>query len=221
MAKQLTPREAEAFAELLLRATIEGARAEQLPAMLVVEGNIKRRVFNDGLRADGTPIGQYSERPFSLDLVEARRKYPQLPLSRMKPRGRPTKGRKRGSTAPLVRTGKDGQREFRERRSLYFPGGYKQFREMVNRQSEYVDLMLTGELALSIQTGRTTEAEAVVGFASDEMRKRADGQEVRFAGRSGDEDPVIFAANREDAEFVLQAMVEGAERAVLRIGGEQ
>lgn len=209
MATEAEIAEAIGLPSLILQNALAGARAELLPATLVVEGSIRTRVFTLGQKADGSPIGSYSTKPLYMHLPSLRAKYGStLPLAGLKARGKPPKGKKRGKTGPITKKGQDV-----ERTSVYFGEGYAEFRTAVGRQAQRVDLMLSGALGESMQTG-VDGTEATIAFTREEEQKKADGNEIRFGGVAGDEDPVIFIASAEDAEGVLEALTLAANRAV-------
>lgn len=204
MAEDLTPQQAASLAELIGTAAVAGATAELLPATLNVEANIRRRTFNEGQRANGQPIGSYSTKPFYLSIAGAKGKYgTQLPTSSLTARGKPGKGKKKGATAKKLFD------EVVPLTSKYYGGGYAEFREDMNRQSGYVDLMLSGALAESLKTG-LVKNESTIAFSTAEQAEKARGNEKRFTGEEG----TIFAANTKDTDELLQALTEAATRAV-------
>jgi hypothetical protein len=209
--------EAVSLPELILRTATAAAIAELLPAVLVVEGAIRTRVFTLGQKADGSSIGSYSTKPYYAHLPSLRARYGStLPLSGLKPRGKPLGGKKRGGTNPIARINEEGEREFRERTGVYFAGGYAEFRTTMNRQADRVDLMLSGAMAESMQTGMSGN-EATIAFTREEEAEKADAAEVRFGGAAGDDEPVIFIATREDAEGVIAALVLASDAAVAKL----
>lgn len=208
---QETPEQAARVAELIGTTAITGAVSELLPATLNLEASIKRRPFNLGEKADGTAIGSYSTKPMYLHLPTARAKYGStLPLSGLAARGKAPKGKKRGAKARTVKG------EVVPLQSRFYPGGYAEFRSDVGRQSDHVDLMLSGDLAGAITTG-VSGNEAVVGFRTEEAQRKADGNEIRFGGVAGDDDPVIFIANGDDVEELMAALTAAANSAVEKL----
>ncbi len=206
MAEDLTPQQAASLAELIGTAAVAGATAELLPATLNVEANIRRRTFNEGQRANGQPIGSYSTKPFYLSIAGARGTYgSQLPTASLSPRGKPPKGKKKGKGA----TAKKLFGEIVPLTSKYYGGGYAEFREDMNRQSRYVDLMLSGQLAESLKTG-LAQNEATIAFSTNEQAEKARGNEKKFTGEEG----TIFAANTKDTDELLLALTDAATRAV-------
>lgn len=204
MAENLTGEEAAKLTELIAEVSVAAAKAEMLPATLNVEASIRRHVFNDGTTPNGVQIGQYSTRPFYLHLDSAAKRFGgALPLGGIKPVGKPKKGKKRGAKARLL----SGQ--VVPIQSHYFAGGYAEFRQTVGRQVERVDLMLSGRLAESIQTG-LRESECVIAFTREESAQIAEGNEIHFQGKKD----TIFAGNSDDAKGVLEALTEAGSRAV-------
>lgn len=197
MSKDRTPEEAAALLELMVAAVTETVRTESIVQMLETEADIRERVFQDGKKVDGSPIGQYSTTPGYLSLSGARARYgSQLPLSGKTGRGKAKGG---GYTGPTFASGK-------VRKSRYYEGGYSEFRRDVNRQSERIDLSLTGDMETSITTGKT-EKGAAIGFSDPEKAELARNHEKRFGG-------AIFAASGEESDRLIEAITEAAKRAV-------
>ena len=142
-----------------------------------VESSIKRRVFNDGLSTDGGKIGDYSTKPIYVN----KDGYTGLP-NRFKPVGKTRSG-----------NFKNGN----ERKSKYYSGGYKEFRNDVGRQTSYVDLELTSSMRLAFVTGRTGKGYAV-GFINREQSQKAVGNEKRFG-------KLIFSPNRDEVNKAIGA----------------
>lgn len=142
-----------------------------------VEANIKRRVFNDGLATDGGKIGDYSTTPIYVNNDG----YTGLP-NRFKPVGKNSSGNFKNGNP---------------RKSKYYSGGYKAFRNDVGRQTSYVDLELTSAMRLAFVTGRTSRGFAV-GFINTEQSKKAVGNEKRFG-------KVIFSPNRDEVNEGIAA----------------
>ncbi len=75
---------------------------------------------------------------------------------------------------------------------MYLPGGYYEFRKVVRRPNEKVDLNLTGSLKGDIRVGtRSRDGESGVielTFTTDKQKEIAEGNEKRFG-------KTIFAAS--------------------------
>ena len=80
---------------------------------------------------------------------------------------------------------------------MYLPGGYKEFRKVVRRFNDKVDLNLTGSLKGDIRIG-TTEGQSVLAFTTDKQKEIAAGNEKRF-------NKTIFSASQSE----LDTLVEG------------
>jgi hypothetical protein len=176
------------------------AAVRELPvALLQVEADIKQRVFLRGQDVDGARIGQYSTDPFYLDLQRMKEEYgSQLPLSRLKPEGKPRYGRKKGFTTRRYR----GERI--DLVSKYFPGGYAQFRKAIGRESAFVNWKLSGALERSIQSG-VSQNVGVIGFTNAKRAEIAEKLQEKYGVDA------IAVSNEEAARFYLRL-----QRAVIR-----
>jgi hypothetical protein len=108
----------------------------------------------------------------------------------------------KSSMKPKGKSAKKGQRKqgfFQNgnpRKSQYFPEGYKEFREVVGRQSGKVDLFLTGSLRGSVQLGSRGQESVTMEFLNEDQVKKADGNEARFG-------KTIFAVTEQESDIVI------------------
>lgn len=179
-----------------------GGVVKELPvALLAAEADLKQRVFLRGKDVDGKNLGKYSTRPFYADLDALRREYgSQLPLSKLKPEGKPRYGRKRG-----FKTRRYGGERI-DLVSKYFEGGYAAFRQALGREPGFVNFKLSGALERSIQTG-VSQNVGVIGFTNPKRAGIAAELEERFGVR-------VFAISEKEAEKVYLRLREAAIRAI-------
>lgn len=125
-----------------------------LVATKTMEGEIKRRVFTNGRDSSNRRIGKYSRNPMYVSIAGAKRRYgSQIRVSALRGRGKNSNKRK-------FKNGK-------ERKSMYFSGGYAEFRTKVGRQAQRVDLNLTGTTEKTISTA-LLKNRAIIGWLNDE-----------------------------------------------------
>ena len=109
-------------------------------------GEMRERIFVDGIAEDGGKIGQYSTKPASFGINSGPKKI--------------TPSKKGGKTR-------------------FFEDGYKGYRAAQNRQSQFVDLRLTGTLRESFIVERKGK-EWVAGFINPQQAMIATANEDRF-----------------------------------------
>lgn len=137
----------------------------------------QHRVFTLGLDANGSPIGNYSNRP----MYASKEAYRGLP-NRFTPQGKNASG-----------DFKNGNK----RNSKYYKDGYAEFRSDVNRQNEKVDLNLTSTSSRSIKLGFDGDG-AVFGFTDKERMDILIGNEERFGTE-------IFKATQKERDTASEA----------------
>jgi hypothetical protein len=129
-------------------------------AAFAVIGEYKQRIFTEGLATDGTPIGQYSTRP-----------YYQNPNALV---GVPT-----GGIVPQGRTGKTQFKNGKAYKTRYLARGYAELRELTGRQSNTVDLNFSGSLERSIQVVQE-DSTAFIRYTNEIETEKMIGNELRF-----------------------------------------
>lgn len=143
----------------------KGKTAIENQAVMLVEIDMKRRVFQKGLDNNNTSIGQYSKKPTYFSIQGLQKQFgSQIRTSALKPKGNPkaTKGTKESGKFKNGKT----------KKSQFFEDGYSGLRDAMGRQTDYVDLSLSGNLENSLKSGRTSES-AVLGFTNSEASKLA------------------------------------------------
>lgn len=151
---------------------LEAATEAGNEAILDLQANLLTRVFVKGKDATETPIGKYSTVPMYAT------KRPQVNNSRIKPRGKnAVKGQK---SQAVFQNGNP-------RKSMYLPGGYSEYRKLVGRQNNHVDLNLTGNLLGDIRVGSTANGN-VLAFTTDEQSQLGSALETKY-------NKTIFAAS--------------------------
>jgi len=130
-------------------------------AAFAVVGEYKQRIFTDGLATDGTPIGQYSNKPFY-----------QNPNALI---GVPTSG-----IVPQGRTGKTQFNNGKPYKTKYLARGYAELRELTGRQSSTVDLNFSGSLERSIQVVQDG-GTASIRYTNENEAVKMEGNERRFS----------------------------------------
>src|SRR3990167_4199533 len=109
---------------------------------------MSRRIFDEGKRTDGSELTPgYSEKPIYVNPDTL--KEMSVPGNIGVPMGKPKGKRKRGETVF-----KSGKKEGEVHKTKYLQGGYKELRKKIGRQTEYVDLKLSGELRMDFNNDR-------------------------------------------------------------------
>lgn len=116
-----------------------------------VSAIVKRRVFRDGISADGSQIGQYSTKPAYFSVSK-----PGVP--KIAPKGKTKRAKK----------------------TYYSATGYKGYRSAVGRQSGKVDLNMTGATFGGVGVGTAQNGLPAFGIKTNEALQRIEGNEDRF-----------------------------------------
>ena len=167
----------EKISEAIIR-SLEAQQASLFLGMNNLRADMLKRIFDTGNASDGSKIGSYSTKP----IYVSTKGNSQVRSSSLRPKGK-------NSNEPKFENGKD-------RKSQYFPGGYKEYRSTVGRQSDKIDLRLTGSLQLSIQLGNTDNGQ-VIAFNNDEQLRKAEGNEKRFG-------KIIFDPSKEEVDALTE-----------------
>lgn len=151
--------------------------------MFDLEADMKDRIFLEGKDSDGSAIGNYSTKPIYVPVAGTS----QVRSSSLKPRGKWAKKGQRNQG-----TFKNGK----ERKSMYLPGGYSEYRKVVGRQNKTVDLNLTGSLLKDIRIDPSEGVSKLV-FTTDKKAEIAAGNEKRFG-------KTIFAPTSEEVDKLVE-----------------
>lgn len=160
--------------EAIIR-SLEAQQKVVILGMNNLRADMFERIFDQGIASDGSKIGSYSTTPI---YVSKKSSTSQVRSSSLSPKGK-------NSNDPKFANGKD-------RKSQYFAGGYKEYRGTVGRQTEKVDLRLTGSLQLSIQLGQIENGQTLA-FNNEDQLSKAAGNEKRFG-------KVIFDPSKEEVD---------------------
>jgi hypothetical protein len=99
---------------------------------------MSRRIFDEGKKTDGSELTPgYSEKPIYINPDTLKKM--SVPGNIGVPMGKPKGKKKRGET--VFKTGE-------AHKTKYLQGGYKELRNKIGRQTEHVDLKLSGELRM-------------------------------------------------------------------------
>jgi hypothetical protein len=137
------------------------ARRISQAAAIQVIAEYTQRIFYNGLDSTGNPIGQYSVNPFYIN---------PLTLTTVAADG-------------VIPEGKNGQKVFKNgkpHKTKYLTKGYKELRQLTDRQSDKVDLNFSGSLFQSIKVTENASVSAIT-YTNDEMANIMEFQEERFA----------------------------------------
>ncbi|WP_346318179.1 hypothetical protein [Chitinophaga sp. YIM B06452] len=163
-------------------------------------GTMQNRIFRDGKDSNGGKIGSYSTTP----IYVTRDKFIQKSAYKAVGRGGVEKNikarstnlvTKKTSTTVIKSSGQD-------RKSMYLPDGYKEFREIQGRPTNEVNLFMKGDLRLSF-TLQAKETEVLIGFNSELQSLKRRGLEEHFKLERG----TIFHATKEEKEEYSREVV--------------
>lgn len=134
---------------------------------------VAKRVQNDGQKADGSQIGEYSTKTLSFGKITG----------------------KFGSIATKKQKSKR-MKAFGDTDEFY--GGYKEFRQSLGRQVEFIDLTLTGAMFEDWIPSPLDDNSWGVGFKSAESAKIAGYHEERFG--------TIFALSKDEEDQAMETL---------------
>ena len=136
-----------------------------------IQGEILTRVNERGEAADNSDIGQYSTKPLYVNPNNSPRSFDTI-----------GKNAQRGATGRL----KKGQKKFangKERKTRYFPDGYKGFKTLIGRnQINKVNLFLTGNMRDSFALIETERGWGL-GWLNERTTVIANAMEVKYQKR--------------------------------------
>jgi hypothetical protein len=150
---------------------------------------IVRRIFNDGLAADGSLIGTYDNERKQKFLTK--KATPSL-----------TKKQRAILAKKRLKIGKNNQEDFTGLT-------YKELRELKGLQVEFVDLQFTGQLFESIQVVNQND-KAIVAITNQDRAKVADYLEKKY-------DKAIFSLAKEERLQVMEKTATFAQKEVQKI----
>ena len=134
---------------------------------------VAKRVQNDGEKADGSQIGEYSTKTLAFGKITG----------------------KFGSIATKKQMSKR-MKAFGDTDEFY--GGYKEFRQSLGLQTDFIDLTLTGAMFGDWIPSPLDDNSWGVGFKSADSAKIAGYHEERFG--------TIFALSKEEEEQAIETL---------------
>jgi hypothetical protein len=134
---------------------------------------VAKRVQNDGQKADNSQIGEYSTKTLSFTKITG----------------------KFGSIANKKQLNKR-MKAFGDTSEFY--GGYKEFRQSLGRQVEFIDLTLTGAMFEDWIPSPLDDNSWGVGFKTSDSAKIAGFHEDRFG--------IIFALSKDEEKQAIETL---------------
>ena len=178
------------LSKVVEKTVIESQKAVEV-GMIELRANFINRIFKDGLATNGGLIGYYSTKPIYVSISGAKKAYGSQVRS-----------------SSLKGKGKYSSKDFangKKRRSQYMAGGYAEFRTVVGRKADKVNLDLTGTLKGSIQLGQRQNTISLEIRGTEEPKKAA-GLEKHFG-------KTIFAVSSEEIKPLVDSWREETAKA--------
>lgn len=141
---------------------------------------ISNRVQQKGLKTDEKPIGKYSEKTLNFGKITSR--FQEV-------------GNKKQISKRLKNFGDTTE----------FYGGYKEFRKELGRQTDFIDLTLSGDMMNDFSFEATGKNEYSVGFLGIESGKIASYHEKRFGE--------IFSPSESEKDILTKELNNGLSEA--------
>lgn len=161
----------------------EGSFRASVAAATALKAEMLDRIFGQGKDSTGGKIGSYSTKPYYADKESFIRKGSFKPVGKY--------GDKKFTT---------GKKKGQPHQSMYLKGGYKEFRDIQGRQTQAVDLKLSGSLFNAIvlaQENNTT----LIGITSQRESNKRKGNEKHFG-------KPIFKPAKSDVAIFEQALID-------------
>jgi len=162
----------------------------EVEAMQDTLGMITKRIFNKGLKTDGTPIGRYDDTNKQTFLT----KRAEASL---------TKKQRADLAKKRLKIGKNNQQDFDGLT-------YKELRKLKGLQTDYVDLQFNGDLFNSVNVGNFNGRPAI-GIVGEKQSK--------IAGYHDDKYGVIFTASKEEKRIAAESARDYLFKELKRIIG--
>ena len=158
----------------------------------------KKRIFDDGLNTKGESLGEYSTEEAYFSKDEFVRK------AAFKPQGKDPKkqlkttlfdiGTKKKRTVQI-------KKNFTERKTMFLPKGYSEFRDIQGRKTDHINFKLSGSLEAGINVVKN-ENSALYGTTSAFESKKFEGLEERFDG--------VFGLTQGEQQFLKDEITDQA-----------
>jgi len=127
--------------------------------MQELESKYKNRIFDNGLKADGSKIGEYSTEPTYFSSSTFVRK------AAFKPLGKPNA---------------EGKQK-RNKKTMFLQGGYSEFRGIQGRENQFINLKLSGSEERAFKTMKFGNS-TLFGNTDQHESDKIQGQQDRFDG---------------------------------------
>lgn len=187
----------EQIVKQITEGIVEVIKAREVAAisgMNNLKADTVKRIFLRGEAIDGSAIGSYSKEPIYVSV----KKNSQVRSSSLKPRGK-------NSTDAKFKNGK-------ERKSQYFPDGYSGYRAQVGRESEKVNLNLTGQTQQELGSPTVRNGLPSIEFVNDKTVEIAAGNEEHFG-------KTIFAVLEQEIDTFVENVLDAQEQAFFKSFG--
>jgi hypothetical protein len=176
----MTPQEhLSKMKELLDKSTQNVVRQVMVPAANEMLAEIKNRIQIDGKNSVGSKIGlgMYSTKPIYASKKSFVSKGGFAPQGKNREYKASTSKKTGEQTLKLTAVSK--KNGDKARKTMYLPGGYKQFREIQGRPVNVINETLSGDTMLAYQQ-QVRDKDILQGFTTVKSSKIRQGQEKRF-----------------------------------------
>ena len=185
------------IAKQITEGIVEVIRVREVAAisgMNTIKADTIVRIFQRGEATDGSAIGSYSKEPIYVSV----KKNSQVRSSSLKPSGKYSK-------EPKFKNGKEGK-------SQYFSDGYSGYRAQVGRESEKVNLNLTGQTQQELGSPTVRNGLPSIEFVNDKTVEIAAGNEEHFG-------KTIFAVPEQEIDTFVENVFAAQEQAFFKSFG--
>ena len=155
------------------------------PAATATLDKLRQRLFQKGIKGDGSKTGNYSTEPMYASKKQFK-----------KTGGFRAQGKNAGKTASgKLAKGTKKKKDGTERKSMYLAGGYKELRQVQGMETGFVNLQYNGDLFTDFTKLTVQKDSVVVKVSRGINEKKIDGLTKKYGSST-------FKHSKEEREFL-------------------
>jgi hypothetical protein len=188
----MTSNRVTTFLEQSIQKAIEKTTADQLVELNTMRGAMTQRIFLRGQNSAGQAIGSYSTKAM---LVGGKS------FSSLKGQAKSSKAINKIFATKAARK-KQKWVHVKGKNLVVLEQGYKEYRELLGRKTDKVNLDLTGDLRGSLIVGKTKAGTLALGIRDLKNKKKRQSIELKFGRVFTPTDQEVASFNRRMSEHL-------------------